>query len=412
MEDRWNCDPETCFCARPCKHPDSAIVPEGSVKSRQSVLGMPRRSSHLKINRIGTPRGLSPRGRPTSLTTVVVSPGQSRPPLRSSMARVEETYPHLMVDKRIKLSTPVEPDAEAPDTTDNTENYTPGEPIIPGPDHFVRLLSDDFSVDNMRMLEGEERENYVAEWIHHEVHRDIYRDVENREKFAHDFRASAMAEADSRDREEAEEQTNAALEAKNKQLNDLRQSFVFAGRNDWTCKRCGDIFSSMRLLGFHSCDFTRQTEAEVYNFSQLPAPSENDWRCQRCGEIFSSMTSISTHTCDFTQNVNVNQNVLINIQTGTGNTQTGEIGEEEEEEKWETEYNVDVPDLGGSGSDPEALGAANPSPDRNLTTPTPDRADRDTTQLQNENEKFQPRPRRFRLLQKHLRLSQAWKDRK
>ena len=54
MEDRWNCDPETCFCARPCKHPDSAIVPEGSVKSRQSVLGMPRRSSHLKINRIGT----------------------------------------------------------------------------------------------------------------------------------------------------------------------------------------------------------------------------------------------------------------------------------------------------------------------------------------------------------------------
>jgi rubrerythrin len=278
-------------------------------------------------------------------------------------------------------------------------------------------LSDDFLVDNMRMFEGEERENYVAEWIHHEVHRDVYRDVEDREKFAHDFRASAMAEADSRDREEAEEQTNAALEARNEQLNNLRQqqSFVFAGGNDWSCKRCGDIFSSMRLLGFHRCDFTRQTdqtetEAEVYNFRQLSAPSENDWKCQRCGEIFSSMTSISTHTCDFTQNVNVNQNVLINIQTGTGNTQTGEA--EEEKEKWETEYNVDVPDLDGTGSDPEAVGAANPSPDRNLTTSTPDRADRDTTQLQNENENFQPRPRRFRLLQKHLRLSQAWKDRK
>ena len=54
LEDRWDCDPETCFCARPCKHPDPAIVPEGSVKSRRSVLGMPRRSSHLKINRIGT----------------------------------------------------------------------------------------------------------------------------------------------------------------------------------------------------------------------------------------------------------------------------------------------------------------------------------------------------------------------
>ena len=214
-----------------------------------------------------------------------------------------------------------------------------------------------------------------------------------------------MAEADSRDREEIEVLTNAALEARDEQINDLRQqSFAFAGGNDWSCKRCGDIFSSMRLLGFHRCDFTRQidqteTEAEVYNFRHLPAPSENDWKCQRCGEVFSSMTSISTHTCDFTQNVNQNE-------TGTGNVQAGEA--EEEKEKWETEYNVDVPDLDGNGSDPEAVDAANP--DTNLTTSTPDRADRDTTQFQNEN--IQSSPRRIRLLQKQIKLSQAWKDNK
>ena len=113
----------------------------------------------------------------------------------------------------------------------------------------------------MRMFEGEARENYVQEWIHHEIHQDVYREVEDRERFAYDFRRFAMAEADGRDHEEVEEQTNAALEARNEQLTKLRQqSFAFAGGDDWTCKRCGDIFSSMRLLGLHECDFTRQME--------------------------------------------------------------------------------------------------------------------------------------------------------
>jgi hypothetical protein len=34
LEDRWDCDPGTCFCTRPVKHPDPAIVPEGSVVSK------------------------------------------------------------------------------------------------------------------------------------------------------------------------------------------------------------------------------------------------------------------------------------------------------------------------------------------------------------------------------------------
>jgi hypothetical protein len=54
LEDRWNCDPGTCFCTRPGKHPEPTIVPEGSVKSQQSVLDMSRRSSYLEIDRIKT----------------------------------------------------------------------------------------------------------------------------------------------------------------------------------------------------------------------------------------------------------------------------------------------------------------------------------------------------------------------
>ena len=34
LEDRWNCDPGMCFCTPPGKHPEPAIVPEGSVKSQ------------------------------------------------------------------------------------------------------------------------------------------------------------------------------------------------------------------------------------------------------------------------------------------------------------------------------------------------------------------------------------------
>ena len=33
LEDRRNCNPEMCFCAHSNKHPASATVPEGSVKS-------------------------------------------------------------------------------------------------------------------------------------------------------------------------------------------------------------------------------------------------------------------------------------------------------------------------------------------------------------------------------------------
>ena len=33
FEDRWNCNPEMCFRAHSNKHPASATVPEGSVKS-------------------------------------------------------------------------------------------------------------------------------------------------------------------------------------------------------------------------------------------------------------------------------------------------------------------------------------------------------------------------------------------
>jgi hypothetical protein len=54
LEDQWSCDPETCFRARSGKHPDPAIVPEGSMKSRRLVLYVPRRSSHLRINQIRT----------------------------------------------------------------------------------------------------------------------------------------------------------------------------------------------------------------------------------------------------------------------------------------------------------------------------------------------------------------------
>jgi hypothetical protein len=54
LEDRWNCDPGTCFCTRPGKHPEPTIVPEGSVKSQRSVLDMSRRSSYLEIDRIKT----------------------------------------------------------------------------------------------------------------------------------------------------------------------------------------------------------------------------------------------------------------------------------------------------------------------------------------------------------------------
>jgi hypothetical protein len=54
LEDWWNCDPGTCFCTRPGKHPEPAIVPEGSVTSQQLVLDMSQRSSYLEIDRIET----------------------------------------------------------------------------------------------------------------------------------------------------------------------------------------------------------------------------------------------------------------------------------------------------------------------------------------------------------------------
>ena len=369
-----------------------------SAQSTQRLVPIPERRPEIPMRRLNIPTSTSPRP--------VFRPRQSRPPLRSSMTqrlrenpspdrryvrgsrfnpvvplqRLEDAYPYTFVDRRVRAQmlpdatqTTGVPDAteatEAPDATEANEeveirdNYVPGEPIIPGPDHFTRLLSDNFSIDYMRLLQDAEKEKYLDEWVHHKIHRDIHRGLEDREAFEHEFRTMATAEANQRDRDEIEELTNAALEARSEEINNLRQQLPSPSENDWTCKRCGNVFSSMRMIGFHTCDFTRNVETQPEAVLQSPSYFGRTY-CHLTGQT-------------------------VNFEEAETNEATGVPDATEAE---------DIKDVGGAGNDPDTVGVANLNTD--LTTPTPDRADRDP--IQSQNEILQTRPRRWRLLQRQI----------
>ena len=202
---------------------------------------------------------------------------QTRQPLRSAMAqrlrqvpspdrrymresqfnpvvplqRLEDIYPHMLVDQRINARADASEEIEVSGLT--RDNYLPGGPIIGGHEHYT--------IDYMRLLQGAERARYLNEWVHEELHRDIHRGLEDREEFEHEFRAMAEAEADMSDRAQAEAETKAEAEAVAEARAEAEQ---VPGPDDWTCIRCGSIFSSVRILGLHTCTPRRASyEAEA-----------------------------------------------------------------------------------------------------------------------------------------------------